>query len=248
MKNLTAAQKINNIYKNLSGEVDKLTFGDRVLCVYNPLSYARAGHECYIKKFAHENIKGIFLGMNPGPYGMAQNGVPFGEINAVKYFLGIDNILIEQPEKIHPLYPVEGFKCARSEISGKRLWKLFQDKFNDADNFFGDYIVLNHCPLMFIARGSGKRGARNLTPDNLRKAEREKLYSVCNSALKEVLNILRPKFAIGIGKYAYDRLNEVADEKIKVVKILHPSPASPLSAKDWDIKASQLLQAAGIWS
>ena len=32
----------------------------------------------------------VFLGMNPGPFGMAQVGVPFGEVAAVRDWLRID--------------------------------------------------------------------------------------------------------------------------------------------------------------
>jgi len=42
--------------------------------------------------------------MNPGPWGMAQTGVPFGEINAVKDWLGI-NAEVDKPQKQHPKRP-----------------------------------------------------------------------------------------------------------------------------------------------
>ncbi|MEZ5305054.1 MAG: hypothetical protein R3F11_31085 [Verrucomicrobiales bacterium] len=43
----------------------------------------------------------------------------------------------------HPKRPVEGFACQRSEVSGKRLWGLFAERFGAADAFFRDHFVLN---------------------------------------------------------------------------------------------------------
>ena len=237
---MTITSKILDIYKNLSDSLNNLKFSPPVECVYNPLDYAWRGHEFYLKKYVRENIKTVFLGMNPGPYGMAQNGVPFGEIDAVKNFLQIPEFEITPPKITHPDYLIQGFKCKRHEVSGKRLWKLFQDKFLTAENFFAENLVLNYCPLMFIAQ-------RNLTPDKLKKSERENLYLICNSALREILNLLQPKNIVGIGNFAFERINELNLENINIVKILHPSPASPLSSKDWDVKAEMQLKNSGGW-
>ncbi len=236
----TIANKILEIYKNLSVELDALTFLQPVECVYNPLKYAWSGFEFYINKFAHENTNAVFVGMNPGPYGMAQTGVPFGEISAVKNFLHVPEFEITPPEHIHPKYLIQGFKCRRHEVSGQRLWTLIQDKFLTAEKFFAENIILNYCPLMFI-------GEHNLTPDKLKRQERKKLYSLCNAALNETLILLNPKFAIGIGNFAYERLQECTPENVFILKILHPSPASPMSSKGWDVKTETLLKNSGVW-
>ena len=39
----------------------------------------------------------IFLGMHPGPWGMAQIGVPFGEIPAVRDWMGISTTVDKPP-------------------------------------------------------------------------------------------------------------------------------------------------------
>ena len=40
---------------------------------------------------------------NPGPYGMAQTGVPFGEIPAVRDWMGISG-LVGKPDPEHPKF------------------------------------------------------------------------------------------------------------------------------------------------
>ncbi len=55
-----------------------LTFESPVTHVYNPLSYAKHNHNLYLETYGVGPKEVIFLGMNPGPWGMAQTGVPFG--------------------------------------------------------------------------------------------------------------------------------------------------------------------------
>lgn len=112
----------------LAREVDSLQFSDPVTCVYNPLIYARKSHEAYLERHAKQGIDALFLGMNPGPWGMAQTGVPFGEVSLVRDFLEIDEA-VNQPPIVHPKRPIEGFACTRSEVSGRRLWGWVSESF-----------------------------------------------------------------------------------------------------------------------
>lgn len=236
--------QILNIYLELSKKISVLKFSEPVIEVYNPLDYAWNGFESYFKKFFNPNVKNIFLGMNPGPYGMAQTGVPFGEVNFVKNWLGLKDIRINKPANDHEYYPIQGLNCNRSEVSGKRLWGLFKEKFVTPEKFFSENFVLNYCPLLFIAEGA--RIGRNLTPDKLKSKEREILFAMCNESLKKIIELINPEYLIGIGNFATLRLEEV-NVNSKIVKILHPSPASPLSAVNWDLKAANQLISAGVW-
>ena len=240
-------KKILELYSSLSSQVDKLEFSEPVVNVYNTLDYAWNGFESYVDKFLNESAKNIFLGMNPGPWGMTQTGVPFGEVNHVKYWLKLENIKINKPEKEHKSYPVEGLECERSEISGKKLWSLFRTRYVEPEKFFAENFVLNYCPLLFITQGA--KGGKNLTPDKLKASERKLLFQICNDTLKNVIEILNPDFLIGIGNFAALRLSEIIknDSEAKIVKILHPSPASPLSAKNWDLKVTEHLISSGVW-
>ena len=112
--------------KRLSDEVDALSFAEPVTHVYNPLSYAWDAHQAYLSHVSDKGANVVFLGMNPGPWGMAQTGVPFGEIAAARDFLKL-NVPVDHPENEHPKRIVTGFECQRSEVSGRRLWGLFAD-------------------------------------------------------------------------------------------------------------------------
>jgi single-strand selective monofunctional uracil DNA glycosylase len=228
--------------RDLALQVGRLKFADPVAHVYNPLEYAWNAHEEYITRYGRGPKRVIFLGMNPGPFGMMQTGVPFGEIAAVRDWLKI-SAPIEKPAKSHPKRPIEGYDCPRSEVSGRRLWKLFSEKFGPAEKFFADHFVVNYCPLAFLsATGS------NLTPDKVPKAEREALTAICDEHLRHVLAALQPEWLVGVGAFARQRGQEVAVQGIRIGQILHPSPASPKANRmDWGLTASQELAALGIW-
>jgi single-strand selective monofunctional uracil DNA glycosylase len=232
--------------RNLSAAVSKLKFAPPVTHVYNPLDYAWAAHEIYLRRYGNSGKRVIFLGMNPGPFGMAQTGVPFGQIAAVRDWLGI-RAKIDRPGKENPKRPVLGFDCHRSEISGERLWGLFAKRFGTAQEFFRDHIVMNYCPLAFV-----EETGRNRTPDKLKPRERERLFAACDEHLREVVRILEPEWIIGVGDFAAKRARVVfhAGElpvRLGLGQILHPSPACPASNNDWAGKVTAQLRALGIW-
>ncbi len=228
--------------RELAAKTGKLKFAAPVSHVYNPLLYAWAGHEMYLRRFGLGPKEVIFLGMNPGPFGMAQTGVPFGEIAAVRDWMQI-TAAIQRPSREHPKRPVLGFECARSEISGFRLWGLFAKRFGTPEKYFERHFVVNYCPLAFLAESGA-----NLTPDKLPAAEREALDKLCRLHLQRVLEILQPKWIIGIGGFAKERAELAAEGlDVKVGQILHPSPASPAANRGWEKKAAEQLEALGVW-
>ena len=189
---VAAAQKLRT-------EVDSLQFSQPVTYVYNPLDYARHPHQTYLRRYANSQKKIVFMGMNPGPWGMAQVGVPFGEINAVKNWMGI-NEPVESPCPEHPKRPILGFACEKSEVSGRRLWGLFQDRFKTPEAFFADHFVLNYCPLVFM-----EESARNRTPDKLPVSESTPLFEACDRHLKRCIETLKPEWIVGVGAFAQTR-------------------------------------------
>jgi single-strand selective monofunctional uracil DNA glycosylase len=225
----------------LRDEVDRLSFAEPVTHIYNPLRYAWGAHEAYLRKFGDSRKRIVFLGMNPGPWGMSQVGVPFGEVAAVRDWMGISTP-IGKPASEHPKRPVEGFDCTKSEVSGRRLWGLFAERFGTPEAFFGDHMVVNYCPLVFMEE-SGK----NRTPDKLPSSEQAVLDKVCGSHLARVLEALQPEWAIGVGKYAEGCLRRVAPPGTRVGTIIHPSPASPVANRGWASKAQEQLLALGAW-
>ncbi|MBI2947918.1 MAG: single-stranded DNA-binding protein [Verrucomicrobia bacterium] len=226
----------------LRAAVERLRFNPPVTHVYNPLNYAWPAHEAYLRRFGNSRKRVVFLGMNPGPFGMAQTGVPFGEISAVRDWMGIEAD-ISKPRREHPKRPIEGFACPRSEVSGKRLWGLFAERFGSAEKFFAEHFVVNFCPVAFL-----DKTGRNLTPDKLPGMATGALFALCDAHLRRVAEILQPHWLIGIGDFAEKRARLAANgAEVKVAKILHPSPASPAANRNWAGKATEQLCALGVW-
>ncbi|MBL9128234.1 MAG: single-stranded DNA-binding protein [Verrucomicrobiales bacterium] len=226
----------------LRDAVDALRFESPVACVYDPLRYAWAVHEAYLRRYGKGRKRVVFLGMNPGPFGMAQTGVPFGEVAVVRDWLGLGGA-VGRPDPEHPKRPVTGFACERSEVSGRRLWGLFAETFGTSDVFFADHFVANYCPLVFMNASGG-----NVTPDKLPAAEAGRLFEACDRHLRAMVAALRPAWLVGVGAFAEKRAAEaLAGTRTQVRRILHPSPASPAANKGWSSVARGELVAAGIW-
>jgi single-strand selective monofunctional uracil DNA glycosylase len=230
-----------DVSRRLKSDTSKLRFAEPVACVYNPLEYAWAAHEAYLRRFGDRTGRVVLIGMNPGPFGMAQTGVPFGEVGFVRDWMQI-NASIGKPECEHPKRRIEGFACTRSEVSGARLWGWARDRFGTAEKFFARFFVLNYCPLVFM-----EDTGRNRTPDKLPASERDALYRVCDRALGDALHVLAPKAVVGIGGFAFKRAEQViGDRDLPLGTMLHPSPASPKANRGWAEAAEASLAALGI--
>ena len=233
--------ELTSIYRELSEAVDRLEFGSPVTHVYNPLGYAWESHRRYLERFGGKPGRVVLVGMNPGPWGMAQTGVPFGDVGFVRDWMGIATD-VGKPGEEHPKRPIEGFDCSRSEVSGSRLWGWAKDRFGSADEFFDRFFVLNYCPLVFMEESS-----RNRTPDRLRKEERDPLFEACDHALSRAIAALDPRLVVGIGRFAESRAESVlGDRPTPVACILHPSPASPAANRDWVGTIEGQLREAGV--
>ena len=230
------------IFERLGKAVSKLSFAPPVSHVYNPLEYAQEPFRLYVERYlAGPSGRTLLLGMNPGPWGMAQTGVPFGEVAAVRDWLGIEGA-VGQPKEVHPARPIQGFQCHRSEVSGRRIWGLFSSWYPTPEDFARRFVVINYCPLVFM-----EDSGRNRTPDKLSRAERDALYQACDRALAELMRALCPGQAIGVGKFAEKRLLTVAAAlglELEVCSILHPSPANPKANADWEGEVSPILKGA----
>lgn len=235
-----ASPRAISIVERLRDAVDALAFKAPVAHVYNPLVYAWPSTRAYLDRFARRDIDALFLGMNPGPFGMAQTGVPFGEVGLVRDWIGIHE-RVGKPPKEHPKRPIEGFDCTRSEVSGQRFWGFAKDRFHSPERFFRRFFVWNYCPLVFL-----EASGRNLTPDKLRESERRELFAHCDDALRALIDELAPSRVVGIGRFARLCLERVVGDGLPVGEILHPSPASPLANKGWAPQVERQLAALGI--
>lgn len=229
------------ISRELSRAVGRLAFAPPVALVYNPLDYARQVHEAYLERYGQPGKEVLLLGMNPGPFGMAQTGVPFGDVTMVRDFLGLEG-RVGRPRTEHPKRRVQGFACPRKEVSGTRLWGWARDDFGTAEGFFSRFFVANYCPLVFM-----EASARNLTPDKLPAREQQALFAACDEALRETAAYLGPRYVVGVGAFAAERARAaLAESRITVGSLLHPSPASPAANRGWAAQARKQLAALGI--
>jgi single-strand selective monofunctional uracil DNA glycosylase len=236
------AGELQRSARRLRNAVNKLKFSPPVALVYNPLDYAWAPYAAYLTRFADTPKRVVFLGMNPGPFGMVQTGIPFGDVFAVRDWLGLQAD-VGKPPREHSRRPILGFNCARSEVSGRRLWGLFRERFGSPEMFFADHFVINYCPLAFL-----EESGRNHTPDRLPTAERFPLLAACDEHLFSVISLLNPDWVVGVGDFALRRAREVfTGSRPNLGQILHPSPASPAANRGWSALATRQLQELGIW-
>lgn len=234
-----ANSTILKLEKKLSKELNSLKFSKPVAHVYNPIDYAWDSFSQFTENYGSGSKKVLFVGMNPGPFGMAQTGVPFGEVSLVKDWLKI-KAKVKKPKSEHPKRPIQGFDCTRSEISGQRLWGYFKEAYKTPRRFFKNHHVVNYCNLIFMET-SGK----NITPDKLPLKVRNQLYSICDNYLEKKIQYYSPDVIIGIGKFAEARTTKVLgkDSDIAIRTVLHPSPASPIANRGWAPQADKQLKA-----
>ena len=230
--------------RDLRDSLHGLTFAAPVAYVYNPLEYAWEAHREFVEKYGSGKKRVLFLGMNPGPFGMAQTGVPFGEIPAVRDWMGI-NQPVSKPSTEHPKRPIQGFACTRSEVSGRRLWGFMHRQFGTPEKFFSECYVVNYCPLIFL-----EDTGRNRTPDKVPAVEMAPVDKACLQHLRSVIEILDPAWLVGVGAFAEEKFRAVVKpgEPRQITKISHPSPANPAANKDWDGLVRRQLMEAGVWS
>ena len=237
-----SAEPLISAARSLSAAVDGLRFAAPVTHIYNPLVYARDLHEAYLRLLGTKPGRVLFLGMNPGPFGMAQTGVPFGEVAAVRDWLGLSGT-VKRPPREHPKRPIEGLACKRSEVSGRRLWGLFAARFGTPQRFFAGHAVFNYCPLVFM-----EESGRNHTPDQLPAGEGTALQAACDSHLRSVATILDPAWVVGVGRFAAQRAEAaLAGLGLTFACVPHPSPANPAANKDWAGAATRALVEQGVW-
>jgi single-strand selective monofunctional uracil DNA glycosylase len=236
-----SGEQLKTIYRDLSRAVNGLTFGAPTAYVYNPLDYASNPAEQYLEQCGSNRKEVLFLGMNPGPWGMAQTGVPFGTVGLVRDWLGIEGP-VGKPHEEHPRRPIEGFAVGREEVSGSRLWGWARERFGAPEPFFERFFVANYCPLVFM-----EASGRNRTPDKLPASEKDELFRHCDEALRAVVKALTPGRVVGIGKFAEDRARSaLAGLELDFGRILHPSPASPAANRGWARQAEKQLLELGI--
>ncbi len=229
------------ITEELVAELAHLQAGPPVAFIYRPLEYASAVYREFVRRFGVHPRRYMLVGMNPGPWGMAQTGVPFGAVSKVRDWMGL-TAPIDRPSREHPKRPVLGFECRREEVSGRRLWSWAQQTYGTPESFFESFWVTNYCPLLFL----DEKG-RNVTPDKLAKRDRERILPPCDRALALTAQALSIQKIVAIGVWAEQRVRiACAHLPLEIGRILHPSPASPAANRGWATIATRQLRDLGV--
>jgi len=233
--------EIIDISDRLRAEIRGLSFSAPAAYVYEPLDYAWAPHRLYLERFGGLRPKVLLVGMNPGPFGMAQTGVPFGAVAPVRDWLGCE-APVSAPPRVHPKRPVEGFACHRNEMSGERVWGWARLLFGTPEAFFRVFFVHNYCPLLFLSESGA-----NVIPEKLKPAEQAQFLAPCDRALRATALALGVEKVVGVGAWAEKRARTALEGiEVEIGRILHPSPASPAANKDWGGQVSAQLRALGV--
>ncbi|XP_055849953.1 single-strand selective monofunctional uracil DNA glycosylase [Episyrphus balteatus] len=225
---------------NLNKELANLKFPN-ITHVYNPIEYAFDLHCQYLKKYLNGPKKMLLIGMNPGPNGMAQNGVPFGNTNTVKNLMKIEG-QVEQPPSLHPKRPVTGLACKTEEPSGVRIWTLIGKLAGSLEIFSQQCFMHNFCPLAFFdVQG------KNITPGELKGDVKAEVRNICLKYLEQEIQLIQPEIIIAIGSYVGDCMKRLAKQSIyigsniKILQLAHPSPRS-VNNNNWPEKATEFFE------
>lgn len=227
--------------KDLCKKLSRVSLPGKIQYVYNPLEYAFESHLNFVRKFCTGEKYILFVGMNPGPFGMSQNGVPFGECAVVKEWMHIEGE-VSKPVLEHPKRRVVGLECSRSEVTGGRFWQLFRTLCHTPEHFFRTSFVHSLCPFAFLT-DTGK----NVTPPQLVSSVLDQINALCNETLVDVVRLLKSKYVICVGKYALAQAQKAlaGDEFSGIILecLMHPSPINPATNKGWtDIAMKQLTE------
>jgi len=205
---------------------------------YDPLAYAWEPHERYLRKYGAKMGRAVFIGMNPGPWGMAQTGVPFADVAWAHGWMGITG-RVNAPPHVHPKRPVLGFDSTRSDPSGSKFYGWAKRRFGTADKFFERSFVTNYCPIMFL-----DEAGRNVPLPALRKAETPALFAACDAHIAAALDTLAPRVVLPMGAFVEAQVRRIAAERglrFSIRGVRHPSPVNPANNAGWGDELDPIL-------
>lgn len=210
----------------------------RVAYVYHPLRYAWEAHAAYLARYGGGAGRALFVGMNPGPWGMTQSGVPLADPSWARGWMGLGGRVEAPAARVHPRIPVLGYASTRRDPTGGKFYGWARARFGTAEAFFARAFVLNYCPLLFL-----DEAGRNVTLPQLAGADARPLFARCDRHLAEALRALRPRLVLPMGAFAAERVRgaleaERIDAPLRPVR--HPSPANPANNAGWGDDVGEL--------
>ena len=181
------------------------------------------------------------LGMNPGPFGMAQTGVPFGDVAMVRDFVGITGRVGKAAARASAaagdglrLPPLGGERHAVLGLGARP----FRDARSGSSTAPSSRTGARSC--------SWRSRARNRPPDKLRAGERAQLFAACDDALVADRGGARGRRSSSASAASPSSARETAlGGDVEIGRILHPSPASPAANANWAGLVDAELRALG---
>jgi len=195
------------------------------IVVINPLEYLWLQYGYYTSCYHNQYPRAMIIGMNPGPKGMSQTGIPFGSPNIIPSILPNKSLFNEIRDNegspvSSPHRRITGPSNTTVEVSGNRLWSALIKRYGDFKSITSEIFVDNICPLLFLC---GKNGSKNLTPDKLTPSPAKIiLIRLCTERLQKIYQCLgEPSNIVALGRWSHKFLEKMFP-KVRVTYILHP--------------------------
>ena len=198
-------------------------------------------HEQYLKRFGEGRKRVVFLGMNPGPFGMVQVGVPFGEVNAVRDWMQI-SAPVAPPKTPNPSRPVEGFTCQRSEVRVSACGRFFAERYPHAQDFCRP-LCAELLPAG-VLRSRAQRDTRQAPEERNRTALCRLRCTFRRASTRWRRNGWSASASLpDAGASSACPFVPAGEDRHRA----HPSPAGPIANRGWAPQAAAQLTALGIW-
>lgn len=216
--------------------------------VVNPGSYGERWHARFRRTYPLRRNPLLFCGLNPGPYGMAQTGVPFTDLKRLRAELPRLATELEAtgsalvPPGLAPA-PLRPFLTRTFESSSVRVYRFLALVRETAEAALRDVVFVNPCPLLFVERRSGENRTPADLPRELRRAagtaraglERAaRLMAAFDAARLEVVTRaverLEPRGAVLLGRDVAAVIGDSLRARLgarAVVEWEHPARAVP---------------------
>ena len=197
------------------------------LRVWNPARYALPAYTRYLEKFPPRRGAILALGLNPGPYGMAQTGIPFTDCRTAARRLGIHLELPGlAPDDLRRLLhkPGGGWKMTY-ERSSLGIYRFLDLAWGGLEKAYANWYVGNPCPLLFL-----EPDGANVTPADTRLRRLDAVRQLRQVAVERFASVLKPRGIVCLGKDVAQAVGETAENLVgaaNVVRYRHPAREAP---------------------
>ncbi len=214
--------------------------------IWNPGLYGETWHARFRRLYRPGQHPLVVFGLNPGPYGMAQTGIPFTDIRRLVSALpDLAAELRGRGERVEPpgLAPpgLRPYLSRSFESSAVRVYRFLKKGWGGAERGWTEVVVANPCTLLFIDPAEGK----NRTPADLARAARlrgsgrdqvrelvESFGRIRIRCAVESIEALSPRGAILLGKDVQAALGPALRRILGEARVIpweHPARAVPES-------------------